>query len=61
MEMAARGRTATTGHRLQEDLAADVRHLHVQWRERLEPVDTPADWPNTDEHDKPYELHRVVR
>jgi len=38
-----------------------VRHLHVQWRERLEPVATPADWPYADEHDKPYELHRVVR
>jgi len=38
-----------------------VRHLHVQWRERLEPVEVPADWPYTDERGKPYELHRVVR
>jgi class 3 adenylate cyclase len=35
--------------------------MHRQWREVLESIPTPPDWPYTDEHGSPYPLYRVKR
>lgn len=35
--------------------------MHHHWRQCLESVPPPADWPYTDEYDAPYPLYRVKR
>lgn len=36
------------------------RNLHVTWRQLLEPIELPSDWPYTDEEGRPYRVHRLM-